>query len=165
MNLNLKTLRKKAGLTQEQLAKMIGATKRQVGAWERGENDIPMYYAVDIADILNCSLDEIAGREQRYLGLELNITEVEMLRLFRTLDESGRDLLMNNARAFAELSGRSYRDAMPTAFPTEINIGTPCVRARQECLVRSCTGRPRQLGRCAPNPTSLLTGQPHVYST
>lgn len=63
MNLSLRDIRKRSGMTQDQLAKAIGATKRQVGAWERGENDLPMDYAWMIADLLQCSIDDIAGRE------------------------------------------------------------------------------------------------------
>lgn len=62
MNLNLRNMRKEHRLTQEKLASMIGATKRQIGAWERGENDLPMDYAVLIADVFGCSLDSLILR-------------------------------------------------------------------------------------------------------
>ena len=62
MKLKLKDIRKEAGLTQEQLGDMIGATKRQVGAWERGENELLLSVACDICDALGCTLDELAGR-------------------------------------------------------------------------------------------------------
>ena len=44
MELNLREIRKKKGLTQNELALAVGATKRQIGAWERGENDLPMEF-------------------------------------------------------------------------------------------------------------------------
>lgn len=57
----LKTLRKQKGLTQEQLAEMLGVTNRSVSRWETGANlpDIDIiiilseYYDVDIRDLLN----------------------------------------------------------------------------------------------------------------
>ena len=53
METNLRKLRKANGYTQEQLASAIGATKRQVGAWERSENDLPMDYADQIATLFD----------------------------------------------------------------------------------------------------------------
>ena len=57
----LKTLRKEKGLTQEQLAEMLGVTNRSVSRWETGANlpDIDViitlseFYDVDIKDLLN----------------------------------------------------------------------------------------------------------------
>ena len=57
----LKTLRKEKGLTQEQLAEMLGVTNRSVSRWETGANlpDIDLiitlseFYDVDIKDLLN----------------------------------------------------------------------------------------------------------------
>lgn len=56
----LKALRKEKGLTQEQLAEMLGVTNRSVSRWETGANlpDIDIiiilseYYNVDIRDLL-----------------------------------------------------------------------------------------------------------------
>lgn len=57
----LKTLRKEKGLTQEQLAEMLGVTNRSVSRWETGANlpDIDViitlseFYDADIRDLLN----------------------------------------------------------------------------------------------------------------
>ena len=57
----LKTLRKEKGLTQEQLAEMLGVTNKSVSRWETGANlpDIDIiiflseYYDVDIREILD----------------------------------------------------------------------------------------------------------------
>ncbi|WP_093528907.1 helix-turn-helix domain-containing protein [Streptococcus macedonicus] len=40
MGVRLKELRKKAGYTQEELAKKIGISKRTLAYWEKGENSI-----------------------------------------------------------------------------------------------------------------------------
>lgn len=110
MNVNMKRLRKEKGLTQEELAKMVGATKRQIGSWERGENDLPLDYADSIASVLGCTLDELAGRADGADGLgidpypSLTQDERELLSLYRNMDVRERSLLMENARAFAALS-------------------------------------------------------------
>ena len=88
----IKKLRKKAGMTQGALANAINATRRQVGAWERGENDLPLDFADAMADIFECSLDEIAGRETN------DDTEQELLKLYRSITDEGRYRLMIYAR-------------------------------------------------------------------
>ena len=102
MKLMLKALRKKKGMTQQDLAVAVGATKRQIGAWERMENDIPMDYAVSIADVLGCSVDEIAGRDSTVPVLTLNYDERLIIRLFRNMDAQGRERILEQAAFLAE---------------------------------------------------------------
>jgi len=102
MELKLKELRRSRRITQEQLAEMVGATKRKIGAWERGENDIPMDYAVAIADVLECSVDEIAGRKSGVLAMQLNWAERQLVRMYRSMDAEGRNATMEYAAYQAE---------------------------------------------------------------
>ncbi|HAM14777.1 MAG TPA: hypothetical protein DCP91_02715 [Eggerthellaceae bacterium] len=102
MELMLKELRKKNRITQEQLAEMVGATKRKIGAWERGENDIPMDYAVSIADALECSVDELAGRLSRVYSTQLNWAERQLVSMYRSMDAEGRNATMEYAAYQAE---------------------------------------------------------------
>lgn len=109
MKLSMRTLRKSHGLTQEELAKAIGATKRQVGAWERGENDLPMDFAVAIADALECTIDDIAGRDTHYFYMNiperpqdaLTDEERDLLDTFRALDDRGRREALYAVRGIA----------------------------------------------------------------
>lgn len=96
MNLSLREIRRRSGMTQEQLAKAIGATKRQIGAWERGENDLPMDYASLIADKLQCSIDDIAGRDAHPIMPELPLTvdEYDLLSTYRELSETSKEALL-----------------------------------------------------------------------
>ena len=106
MELNLKAIRKEKGLTQEELATAVGATKRQIGAWERGENDMPIDYAIEIANVLDCTIDGIAGRTTYAVvplpdDSGLFPDEREVIELYRKLSEEGKRallvLLRNNA--------------------------------------------------------------------
>lgn len=63
MELQLRRLRKRNDLTQDQLAMRINSTLRKISSWERGETQIPLSDAAKIADVLECSLDELAGRQ------------------------------------------------------------------------------------------------------
>lgn len=102
---NLRKLRKEKGMTQGALAESVGATQRQIGAWERGENELPMDYASLIADILGCTMDDIAGRSG-HISVELQMEdwtaadEHELLMLYRKLNEVDRAVLLRIARCF-----------------------------------------------------------------
>ena len=62
-NLQLKSLRKRAGFnTQADLAQTLGVNPRTYASWERGEVKLTLGDAQRIADVLGCSLDELAGR-------------------------------------------------------------------------------------------------------
>lgn len=104
MKLSMRELRKSKKLTQQQVADAIGATKRQVGAWERGENDLPMDYAFEIADLLDCTVDDIAGRESTvsYYAIDLNKVECdELCELYRSMTDEGQHQLLVYARGLA----------------------------------------------------------------
>lgn len=108
MENRLRELRKKKGMTQDQLAQAVGATKRQIGAWERGENELPMDYADAIAELFDCSIDNLAGRIHyavvRLDDPPLNDDERELVDLFRSLPQKGRHAVLVGLRDFA---GRS----------------------------------------------------------
>ena len=55
----LGTLRKAAGLTQQQLADHMGVSRSTVAMWETGENAPSSKYLLELAKALSCSLDEI----------------------------------------------------------------------------------------------------------
>lgn len=104
MRLYLKDLRKAKRLTQGQLADAVGATKRQIGAWERGENDLPLDYACAIADVLECTLDEIAGTEKQSNDVFLLNDERRLLAMYRSMSPDYRAMLMKTAVAYCNES-------------------------------------------------------------
>ena len=61
--LMLKELRKSKGLTQDELAAKLGVTKQIVSNWEREITPINLEYAIKVANILECTLDELSGWE------------------------------------------------------------------------------------------------------
>lgn len=89
MKLMLKQLRKSSGITQTELANRIGTTMRVVSAWERGETSLPFEDAALIADVLGCSLDELAGR--RWAGRYSDIRQELMNEDYSALSEAGKD--------------------------------------------------------------------------
>lgn len=98
MNLQLKELRKLKGLRQEDLAKELMTTSRIVGSWERGETALPLEDACSIADVLECTLDELAGRV--WLGAGEVDGERRLVALYRGATPRQRRNLVDIAETF-----------------------------------------------------------------
>ena len=62
VNENFKLCREKRGITQEEVAEKLYTSKSFVSQLESGKVKIPLERAIQIADILDCSLDELVGR-------------------------------------------------------------------------------------------------------
>lgn len=60
----LKDIRRQRGLTQADLATMLGVTQSVVAMWERGAVLPAASKLPDIADALSCSIDALFGRSQ-----------------------------------------------------------------------------------------------------
>ncbi len=64
MELQLMKLRKKAGYkNRDQFAEKIGVNKYTYRSWETGAAMMNLEQACMVADVLECTLDELAGRE------------------------------------------------------------------------------------------------------
>lgn len=61
--LMLHEIRKSRGITQEELADMIGTSFFKVSNWEREITNLPLDMAFKICRALGCTLDELAGNE------------------------------------------------------------------------------------------------------
>lgn len=57
----IKDLREDLDLTQVQVAEKLGLYTTTYQRYERGENEIPFYMAIEIAKFYNVSLDYLAG--------------------------------------------------------------------------------------------------------
>lgn len=63
MSLRMKEIRKRLGLEQKEVAERAGMPVRRYGSYEREERGISLEDAAIIADVFDCSLDELAGRD------------------------------------------------------------------------------------------------------
>ena len=61
----LKNLRRKNTMTQEDLAQKLGVTQSMVAKWEAGASYPRGEMLFRLANVLNCSIDELFGREPR----------------------------------------------------------------------------------------------------
>lgn len=62
MQYALQFCRKKAGYSQQQVAIAIGTTQQQINKYESGKQDITLARAIELADLYQVTLDELAGR-------------------------------------------------------------------------------------------------------
>ncbi len=60
---NLSLLRRQAGYTQESLAEAMGVSRQAVSKWESGQAMPEAATLVDLADLLDCSLDQLMRQE------------------------------------------------------------------------------------------------------
>ena len=56
-------LRKKRGLTQQQIADEIGVNRGSYSNWEKGKREPSFENLIKLADLLDVSLDWLFGRE------------------------------------------------------------------------------------------------------
>lgn len=80
----LRALRTARGLTQTRLAELLGMPARSYNRWERGGHVPHLAMAVKIADILQVSLDELAGR--RSTTSEVAIRNADLHQLVQEVD-------------------------------------------------------------------------------
>ena len=79
---NIRAFRKQRGLTQEQLAEVLGVTTGAVYTWE---SELPMI--VELADFFDTSVDALLGYEMKDNRLEATVTRLQEYR--RSKDRDG----------------------------------------------------------------------------
>lgn len=64
MEIRLKDVRESRNVSQEDVAQHIGVSQQFISRVEHGTKDMSFSLATEIADYLNVSLDELAGRQK-----------------------------------------------------------------------------------------------------
>lgn len=91
MDLKLKDMRKERGYSQADIGEVCGVSWYVVSSWERGEVRLPLEDAVKIADFLDCTLDELAGRD--FTPRKSYFDEV-----FESVNEEGQRYLLKQVK-------------------------------------------------------------------
>lgn len=115
MNLQIMQLRKAAGYkNRSSFAEAIGVTERKLKAWETQENRIPFEDACMIADFLDCTLDELAGRYE-YIGTYSDERQRDLNNTFESLSDEGKDAALGSVRGIrASESARAKTEGSAT---------------------------------------------------
>ena len=100
----IKEMREKAGYKQQDVADKLDVTIRRYGNWEREDREINLRDAIRLADLFECSLDELAGRDWPASDSPpLSDAEREIVDAYRACDQSGQEAIQ------AAVSGISQR--------------------------------------------------------
>lgn len=67
---NIVNLRKKRGLSQEELAEKVGVARQTISKWELGETSPDLKQAKELSKIFNVSLDELADNDIKEILVE-----------------------------------------------------------------------------------------------
>lgn len=97
MDLQLRKYRRLAGLNQQQMADALNVKKRTYGSWERGEANMSFPQACACADILDCTLDELAGRTitRTYTDAGQEIVNI----CYESMNDKGKETLVSVAQS------------------------------------------------------------------
>jgi len=82
----LRQLRSSRNITQSRLAELLGISPRVYTRWENGDATPLFGTVVKIADILNITLDELAGRADA-ANDEIRIKNPELHRVYQKVDQ------------------------------------------------------------------------------
>lgn len=89
----IRDLREDADITQGDIAKYLRTTAQYYGKYEKGEREIPLARAIELADYYSVSLDYLAGRTNiKPIQSDTSMTEDEakLLYRFRKLSERNK---------------------------------------------------------------------------
>ena len=119
MNLQLERLRKQAGYkSRKQFADALGTNERQIKAWECLERKLRLEDACDIADLLHCTLDELAGRDLKPVEFS-DPRQQSLNHSYSLLDDKSKSDLVGIASTFtadpSRLAVKSGQGAEPVA--------------------------------------------------
>ncbi len=84
---NIRAFRKQRGLTQEQLAEVLGVTTGAVYKWESGLSFPELPMIVELADFFDTSVDALLGYEMKDNRLKATVTRLQEYR--RSKDRDG----------------------------------------------------------------------------
>lgn len=107
----IKKMRIRAGLSQQQAADALEIKKARYGDWERETHIVNLRDAIRVADLFNCTLDELAGREwpppstATAVG-SLASDERDLIDLYRDTDARGKGAIMRTAEGEAGVEGQ-----------------------------------------------------------
>ena len=91
---NIKLIRKKQGMTLDELAAGVGVTKSTVARYESG--DIK-YVSADMikknATVLDCSEEDLLGDDPRYSLSASSSEDADLVRMFSSLNSNQKNII------------------------------------------------------------------------
>lgn len=105
---NLVELLANSDKKKSDLARSCGVGRSAVTNWINGSSSIDIERIPAICDFFEVSVDEFFGRSKIESSVRAaSQQEIEMLALYRSMPAHERELLLETARTFAQMSGGS----------------------------------------------------------
>ena len=97
---NILFYRKKAGLTQKELASKLGVKNTAVSNWESGNNSVDIETLFSACEILGVSLSDIYGQYsgQTVIPQSLRPDEKDLLQNYQSINHEGQRKLLDYSR-------------------------------------------------------------------
>lgn len=92
----LRTLREQKGLSQNEVAKIIGVTRTAYVAYETGTNK-PTRKLQELSDLFGVSADYILGNDKTETEIKYSADEQRLIEVYRKLDDRGKKNILRNA--------------------------------------------------------------------
>lgn len=87
---NLRQRRRAANMSQKDLGDKLNVVQATIASWERGRNEPSIAMLIKLADIFDCTLDELVGHTELSHNLEESST---LLYELRQLSDEERRLI------------------------------------------------------------------------
>lgn len=101
--IQLREMRERAGMQQQDVAKALGVTAQSLSYWENGKRNVNLADAVRLADLYGCSLDELAGRDWPHdQSVSLEPDEQLVIDAMDKLNRDGRARVVEDAAIMVE---------------------------------------------------------------
>lgn len=98
---NIKKVCALKGIRQVEISEHMGVSQGTVSNWFKGINSIDIENLAELCAFLGVSLDQIFGVAPLTPEVTLSQEETDLLGMYRALNQTGREMMMNTARAFA----------------------------------------------------------------
>lgn len=96
----IRTLRQRAGLSQQALGQQLGVSAVAVGKWERGQTQPDIHALMSMADIFGTTIDDLCGHEAQAAQTEESGGNIHvMTRAFRQLTQDEQEKYIAVGRA------------------------------------------------------------------
>ncbi len=110
---DLQKMRKRAGYKSAKVfAEKIGMSVDTYTAYEQGKTSISLLKAWELADVLGCTLDELAGRKSPYGDETITQEEKRIINAYRSTDERGKSNILLIAENQSGMEGESSSGAI-----------------------------------------------------
>lgn len=89
----LKSARKRKGLSQAALGKLLGVKAQTIGRWETGKSEPNVETLNKLCEILDVTLHYLISEE--HIDYQLTLDETFIIKKYRELNDDGKSIVIN----------------------------------------------------------------------